>query len=334
MELKCLPEHKDIHIILRDSKLQRKLNAELPSICKKIDFSKFTGRFIYDRLTIPQKPINRDIKEITPDTIYLPEIAKKLISHTGVCIAGGYLTSLFYNNISHNIDVFFYGLDINEIKSIINRSFKNATTYEFVYYRNVIYVTVENEQETYSYKLNIIQYRNPQEIVQYIGIGPSQIGLTKDGFYITDYAKFCILNRVIIHDRNDYCNAYYDVKIVNYLHHKQYTILFPYLSTTTSKFDIFLLKYENLELNIKHKTLYKLDIDNDFDKHVVCNYLNGIAESFPYLKIEGIDICSRYDWKKYKSVIESSTIYHLNLGLHYILTKEQIKKFTENITKK
>lgn len=345
-----LPKHKSINDVVTFSKSERKFNTQIPEPCTEFDFKDFTQTLLSDCLrfdylktehfyeSIHDSKLNdrRDqckvkISKHSEILDKLPSFAKAILQYPGVCIAGGSVVNIVTGiDKTNDYDIYFYGIDEKRLLEILNNEFeKFPDQYIRDFFRYGCFIQFKIDKV--KYQLMTVQYRTPQEIVQYFDNGVCQICVTSKDIYITDYARFCFLNNVVIYDTDQHIGKSYNRRILKYHTEKNLSVLFPYLhkSSVFSRagdliYDDNRLDYvctyvedlkdsENIRLSkFGYYTLERLD--------VIKNFVYGLSEDIPCLglhnlnmkKVKYFDLCKNETkrMKHYiKHILSSNILY-------------------------
>jgi hypothetical protein len=344
--VKTLPNHKSILDVINSSKSERKFNAQVPKPCTEIKFDDFTQSVvtntlrvdsvnschIRDKCCVVQNRKHKAIKD------KLPEFAKNMLKYPGVCIAGGSIVNHIKDiNYANDYDVFFYNVTADQILKMLNECFAKLASYErvadFVMYRNMISFEVNHKK----YQCILVEYRTPQEIIQYFDLGVSQVCITNTDIYITDYARFCMLNNAIVYDTDQCISNSYNHRICkyNYFNQKRFSIIFPHLTPDIGKE---VIKIEDLQIKkdrveCDYQKLNTVDAYNgNTDSVLIGKYIKKVTEHIPYLTVKGLDMKKVKPYRNKHNDDKSGNVqYILNkantiLGMDLQISQAKIKE--------
>lgn len=287
--LKVLPDCKSLRDIITNSKSQSCWKGEIPNACNEIKFDDFTQILVNKshrcdtnlRGNILHKTryiCNTTHKQIKDE---LPTFIKNVLKHPGTCVAGGSIVNII-NDMPMNdsdYDVFFYGLNREQVVALINtelQKFKSSQKPIIYMYNNVLNVRLNGD----IYQFVLLKYNTPQEIIQRFDIGVCQICITDTDLYVTDMARFCLLNRVIIWDIDQIQYDCYNTRLKKYHESKKFSVIFPELKPCklTVRNIIYLICMEN-----KNDSLYSAKYSSMYGK---LNYKELIKSAINNAKVE------------------------------------------------
>jgi hypothetical protein len=195
-----------------------RFNTELPIMTFGDKWDVYESSFIYADVI---KKCNRRVNE---------NILKSIFSQSNMIIAGGFVVSCMYKELTpiKDMDVFFYGITEEKAIQMIDNVMKTANhTLNFISIQKTKNaITIKTRDIDIQFILRI--YNTKSEILHGFDIGASAVGLDGTGLYFTTLSKFSheFLVNVIDTSRR---STTYEYRLIKYMN-KGFDILLPDLN--------------------------------------------------------------------------------------------------------